>query len=71
MMKMMKHSMTGLLLAGAFLAASCSKSEIAPYALEDSAVIFSSPSIFFSLKGMSEETRDLRVPVLLVGVPAD
>ncbi len=52
MMKMRQY-MAGLLLAGAFLAASCSKSEIAPYALEDSAVIFSSPSIFFSLKGMS------------------
>ena len=71
MMKMMKHSMTGVLLAAALLAASCSKSEIAPYALEDSAVIFNSPSVLFSLKGMSEDTRDLRIPVLLVGVPAD
>lgn len=71
-MNKMKRAAT-LFLACAFLlaVASCAESQIKTFAVENCAVAFSSTTNAFSLKGMQEDTRDLAIPVDLIGVPVD
>ncbi len=58
-------------LAAAIALAGCKESEIKLYAVEDCAVIFASTTNAFSLKGMTEDTRELAIPVKLLGIPVD
>lgn len=50
---------------------SCKKDEIRTYNIEDSAVNFSSGLNSFSMKGMQEDTRLLKIPVFITGCFAD
>lgn len=57
--------------AVALAAVSCKKDEIDMYAVEDCAVVFKTPSFSFSLKGVTEETLTVSIPVTLVGPVTD
>ena len=57
--------------AVALAAVSCKKDEIDMYAVEDCAVVFETPTFGFSLKGVSDETLTVSIPVTLVGPVTD
>lgn len=57
------------LLASSFFG--CKSSDIIVFDVDDSAVKFKTQSFQYSLKGMTEQTRDLSVPVILVGPTTD
>lgn len=50
---------------------SCRKDEVKPYDVKDCAVNFRAKTNSYSLKGMTEDTRDLVIPVDLVGPAVD
>ena len=60
-----------ILLAAALTLFACSKSEIPVYRLEDSAVCFQSVNNNFSMRSLTEPTRDLTIPVVLIGQVTD
>ena len=60
-----------ILLAAALTLFACSKSEIPVYRLEDSAVCFQSVNNNFSMRNLTEPTRDLTIPVILIGQVVD
>lgn len=60
-----------ILLAAALTLFACSKSEIPVYRLEDSAVCFQQVNNNFSMRNMEEPTRDLTIPVVLIGQVTD
>ena len=55
----------------ACMLASCAESEIKTFAVENCAVEFASITNAFSLKGMTEDARELVIPVDLIGIPVD
>jgi hypothetical protein len=60
-----------ILIAAALTLAACGKSEIPVYRLEDSAVCFQSVNNNFSMRSLTEPTRDLTIPVVLIGQVTD
>lgn len=50
---------------------SCEKSEIQTFKLEDCSLSFDGIENSFSLRGWTEEYKDLHIPVKLLGIPAD
>ena len=60
-----------ILLAAALTLFACSKSEIPVYRLEDSAVCFQQVNNNFSMRNLAEPTRDLTIPVVLIGQVTD
>ncbi len=50
---------------------SCVKSEIQTFKLEDCSLSFDGIENSFSLRGWTEEYKDLHIPVKLLGIPAD
>ena len=50
---------------------SCEKSEIQTFKVEDCSVSFRGLENSFSLRGWTEEFKDLHIPVRMLGVPAD
>lgn len=60
-----------ILLAGALVYSSCTRSDIPVFRIEDSAVSFVQITNNFSLRGMTEPERDITVKVTLIGPAAD
>lgn len=52
-------------------AAACTRSEIQGFRLEDNAVCFQQVNNNFSMRAMTEDTRDLTIPVILIGQRVD
>lgn len=67
----MKQIHLPLLLAAGCLLAACGKSEVPVYRLEDNAVCFQQVNNNFSMRNMTEPSRDLTVPVTLIGQVTD
>ncbi|MBQ9462244.1 MAG: DUF4843 domain-containing protein [Bacteroidales bacterium] len=57
--------------AAALCCLSCKKSEIQTFKLEDCSVSFDGIENSFSLRNLTEEYKDLYIPVNMLGIPAD
>ncbi len=58
-------------LALVLTAVSCHTDDIKPYNLDDAAVVFSSTSTSFSLKGVTEDEVAFTIPITLIGPTTD
>ena len=68
---MKKITVLLLAVAAAVFLSSCEKSEIQTFNMKDCSVYFDGVENSFSLRGMTEEYRDLHVKVNVLGIPAD
>ena len=67
----MKRYMTVIFAAALASLASCEKSEIQTFKVEDCSVSFTGIENSFSLRGWTEEYKDLYIPLRMIGVPVD
>ena len=60
-----------MIMAAAVCCLSCTKSEIQTFRVEDCSVSFKGIENSFSMRGWTEDYKDLYIPVRMLGVPVD